>query len=130
MRAPVVVGHERFDSHDEVLLVVGLAAGQRGQGAAVVAEARRDGLLQLEGQPVGPAPGGRVQQVAHARQPLARLLDRRDLGRRHEPLGPERHERFGGSVYLLEPDVKSGEGGLRDLDVVGWLMQARHGRHG
>lgn len=35
-----------------------------------------------------------------------------------------RHERFGGSVYLLEPDVKSGEGGLRDLDVVGWLARA------
>lgn len=37
----------------------------------------------------------------------------------------ERHERFGGSVYLLEPDVKNGEGGLRDLDVAGWLAQAQ-----
>lgn len=36
-----------------------------------------------------------------------------------------RHERFGGSVYLLEPDVKSGEGGLRDLDSIGWLLQAQ-----
>jgi [protein-PII] uridylyltransferase len=38
-----------------------------------------------------------------------------------------RHERFGGSVYLLEPDVKSGEGGLRDLDILGWLSLARSG---
>lgn len=37
----------------------------------------------------------------------------------------ERHTRFGGSVYLLEPDVKSGAGGLRDLDVARWAAQAR-----
>ncbi len=28
----------------------------------------------------------------------------------------ERHRRFGDSVYLLEPEVKSGAGGLRDLE--------------
>jgi [protein-PII] uridylyltransferase len=36
-----------------------------------------------------------------------------------------RHERFGGSVYLLEPDVKLGPGGMRDLDVVSWVARAR-----
>lgn len=36
-----------------------------------------------------------------------------------------RHARFGGSVYLLEPDVKSGAGGLRDLDGARWAVQAR-----
>ena len=30
--------------------------------------------------------------------------------------------RFGGSVYLLEPDVKSGAGGLRDLDGARWAL--------
>ncbi len=39
----------------------------------------------------------------------------------------QRHERFGGSVYLLEPDVKNGAGGLRDLDVVYWALKARFG---
>lgn len=39
----------------------------------------------------------------------------------------QRHERFGGSVYLLEPDVKNGAGGLRDLDVAGWAAKARYG---
>lgn len=39
----------------------------------------------------------------------------------------QRHDRFGGSVYLLEPDVKNGAGGLRDLDVVYWALKARFG---
>ncbi len=37
----------------------------------------------------------------------------------------ERRHRFGDSVYLLEPDVKSGHGGLRDLDVAHWTALAR-----
>ncbi|MGE3636543.1 MAG: [protein-PII] uridylyltransferase, partial [Sandaracinaceae bacterium] len=36
-----------------------------------------------------------------------------------------RHERYGGSLYLLEPEVKSGCGGLRDLDLAGWAAKAR-----
>ncbi len=37
----------------------------------------------------------------------------------------QRNERFGGSVYLLEPDVKNGAGGMRDLDVARWAVRAR-----
>lgn len=37
----------------------------------------------------------------------------------------ERHDRYGGSVYLLEPDVKNGPGGIRDLDVAFWAAKAR-----
>jgi [protein-PII] uridylyltransferase len=37
-----------------------------------------------------------------------------------------RHQRFGDSVYLLEPDVKSGAGGLRDLDGARWAARARY----
>src|SRR5688572_33276130 len=37
----------------------------------------------------------------------------------------ERGERYGGSVYLLEPEVKNGIGGLRDLDVARWAARAR-----
>ncbi len=36
-----------------------------------------------------------------------------------------RHERFGGSLYLREPDLKLGRGGLRDLDVMLWSARAR-----
>jgi [protein-PII] uridylyltransferase len=37
----------------------------------------------------------------------------------------ERSTRFGDSVYLLEPDVKNGSGGLRDLDLMHWAARAR-----
>ncbi len=36
-----------------------------------------------------------------------------------------RHERYGDSVYLLEPDVKNGTGGLRDVDFARWAAGAR-----
>jgi [protein-PII] uridylyltransferase len=37
----------------------------------------------------------------------------------------QRRARFGDSVFLLEPDLKSGAGGLRDLDVLSWAAKAR-----
>ncbi|MEY4578934.1 MAG: hypothetical protein RL701_3637, partial [Pseudomonadota bacterium] len=36
----------------------------------------------------------------------------------------ERWRRYGDSVYLLEPDVKNGAGGLRDIDVAWWTARA------
>ncbi|WP_437615337.1 [protein-PII] uridylyltransferase [Sorangium sp. So ce834] len=60
----------------------------------------------------------------------AGLFAHSELPRFIERLGKEiaqRHERFGGSVYLLEPDVKNGAGGLRDLDVARWAAKARYG---
>jgi [protein-PII] uridylyltransferase len=37
----------------------------------------------------------------------------------------ERHRQFGGSVYLLEPHVKEGEGGLRDLHTALWMARVK-----
>jgi [protein-PII] uridylyltransferase len=57
------------------------------------------------------------------------LFGEQDLGNFIDRLEEEaaiRHERFGGSVYLLEPDVKSGPGGLRDLDGASWAARARY----
>jgi [protein-PII] uridylyltransferase len=39
----------------------------------------------------------------------------------------QRHGKYGGSVYLLEPNVKEGEGGLRDLHTARWIIKARDG---
>jgi [protein-PII] uridylyltransferase len=57
------------------------------------------------------------------------LFTESDLGAfldRLEAEAAARHGRFGGSVYLLEPDVKSGAGGMRDLDAARWAARARY----
>jgi [protein-PII] uridylyltransferase len=36
-----------------------------------------------------------------------------------------RHEKYGDSVYILEPNVKEGEGGLRDIHTSMWILKAR-----
>ncbi len=38
-----------------------------------------------------------------------------------------RHSKYGGSVYILEPNVKEGEGGLRDIHTTRWIVQAKFG---
>ena len=38
----------------------------------------------------------------------------------------ERRKRYGGSVWLLEPHLKQGKGGLRDLQTALWIARARH----
>lgn len=41
-----------------------------------------------------------------------------------------RREKFGESIYLLEPNLKQGEGGLRDLEGALWIAQARYRTRG
>ena len=61
-------------------------------------------------------------------------LDRRLWDELFDRTGPEfvetkiaerdaRHERTGGSRYLLEPNVKEGKGGLRDLQTLHWISK-------
>jgi [protein-PII] uridylyltransferase len=63
----------------------------------------------------------RAASGVFAEAELGAFLDRLDAE------ATARHARFGGSVYLLEPDVKAGAGGLRDLDGARWAAQARLG---
>ncbi len=37
----------------------------------------------------------------------------------------ERHQRFGDSAYLLEPNLKEGQGGLRDYHTVMWIARIK-----
>lgn len=37
-----------------------------------------------------------------------------------------RHERYGSTVYRVEPDLKYGPGGARDLAVIEWALLATH----
>lgn len=67
--------------------------------------------------------------ISGSEHPLTRLRERElPLDRLVADLDDEaatRHERFGGTVYLLEPDLKSSPGGMRDLDGMRWLATAR-----
>ncbi|MBF0294587.1 MAG: [protein-PII] uridylyltransferase [Magnetococcales bacterium] len=38
----------------------------------------------------------------------------------------KRHERFGASLYYLEPNIKENPGGLRDLQTFGWISKYRY----
>jgi [protein-PII] uridylyltransferase len=40
-----------------------------------------------------------------------------------------RQARYGTTVYRVEPDLKFGPGGTRDLAAIEWAMQARSGHH-
>ena len=53
--------------------------------------------------------------------------NRSTLLQRLEDEVDQRHQRYGGTVYLVEPDLKYGPGGLRDLAVVHWCLQATFG---
>lgn len=46
---------------------------------------------------------------------------RPDLGRNIVALTKDRHAKFHGTIYHLEPNVKDSPGGLRDLQVLRWL---------
>jgi [protein-PII] uridylyltransferase len=59
---------------------------------------------------------------------VPRLFDRdvNSLIKRLAKEKDERHARFGDTVYLLEPNVKNGQGGYRDLLVGLWAAKARY----
>lgn len=39
----------------------------------------------------------------------------------------ERHQKYGASPYLVEPHVKAGRGGIRDLQILNWIGRASLG---
>lgn len=70
-------------------------------------------------------------------RPLAEDLDARLWGELFKNSGPEfieaklaeraeRHKRQGGQRYVLEPNVKEGKGGLRDLQTLYWIGKYLH----
>src|SRR5258707_7784702 len=38
----------------------------------------------------------------------------------------ERHLKYGGAIYMLEPHLKEGLGGLRDLHTASWLAKVKY----
>lgn len=52
---------------------------------------------------------------------------RAGLLQRIEEEARDRHGRYGGTVYLVQPDLKHGPGGLRDWAATRWCLRATHG---
>jgi [protein-PII] uridylyltransferase len=58
-----------------------------------------------------------------ASDPLAfARKDERAFARELRADADARHERYGSAAHLLEPELKLGAGGLRDIHCVGWLQ--------
>ena len=66
--------------------------------------------------------------AAEGRQAMAEEISRREVTRfLGEKLADNesRHAAFGDSVYLLEPELKEGPGGLRDLHTALWISKVK-----
>jgi [protein-PII] uridylyltransferase len=67
-------------------------------------------------------------------QEFQRKFDRRILKRQSKRFILDKIEerqreyaKFGGTIFLLEPNIKKSKGGLRDVHLVQWVGQARYG---
>ena len=65
--------------------------------------------------------------TAAEREILAKNSDRFFQDKARESL--ERHRRHGDSIYMLEPNLKEGKGGLRDLHTAEWLVKVKFKIH-
>ena len=80
----------------------------------------------LDGRVVGGSPDigevfhDSVQSVLLAKDPVGFCRQRMEAM-------ATRREENGGSVFLLEPDIKEGKGGLRDLHSLLWIARVNHG---
>ena len=86
------------------------------------------GQHRAEHQPAGPPHAGRfVRPLRQAGNKLPGFFERqgRVLTRHLCQLARERHEKFQGTFYHLEPNVKETPGGLRDLHLIDWLGKLR-----
>lgn len=66
------------------------------------------------------------------RETMARELLKRNAGRFFREKvaeSKERHRKFGDSVYVVEPQLKEGEGGLRDIHTAMWLAKVKYVVH-
>lgn len=106
-------------------LDVGHSVGTAEELCALAREDLRTATMLLDVRCIAGDRATAGELVAAAVATLAELAPRALVQLERERA--ERHARFGGSPFLLEPDVKQGCGGGRDLDVARWAMALRWG---
>lgn len=98
---------------------------------AATDQAVKTGLLDAR-LLLGPADASSMVREATCAE-LVRAIEREMLSGKGAALlieqkleeAERRRERFGNSIYLLEPNVKASEGGLRELHTALWIARAR-----
>lgn len=101
------VGHQVIDPHEALALAEhDLASATSLLDMRHVAGSHRAGDLVLEAR-------------AHLGRRSAKIIEQLDDD------AVRRQHRFGDSVYLLEPELKLGTGGLRDLEAIRWACTLR-----
>jgi [protein-PII] uridylyltransferase len=76
---------------------------------------------------------GEVDLFQHFRNKLQKKISRSKSRRYITELvsnSRERHEQFGDASHLLEPNLKDGQGGLRDYHNIRWISQLTYGLNG
>ena len=66
------------------------------------------------------------EELASRHLPKFFVRERKSLIRSLIQLAEERRREFGDTIYHLEPDIKEGPGGLRDLQLACWVAQLSH----
>jgi [protein-PII] uridylyltransferase len=101
----------------------GLAVGQAvrtPQECAEIARERFDALTaMLDGRVLAGDAHVASRALAAVREPVT--ADPDGFVDKLRSASTERRERFGSAAHLLEPDLKEGSGGLRDVTSIGWL---------
>ena len=75
-------------------------------------------LLEARALQCDPAEFARLQQALHAAMNPAEFLEAKLLEQQ------QRHARYHGVAYNLEPNIKESPGGLRDLQTITWIGRA------
>ena len=69
---------------------------------------------------------GLYQELVSSRLPAFFAKERKSLLTSLVEMAHQRHKALDSTIYHLEPDIKEGPGGLRDLQLACWLSQLAH----
>lgn len=121
--------HEAVAAFTRALWDLGLRVGSSARALAVCSELHRDNLEFSVSLLDCRFVAGEQKLFARLRNDaILRLVARehQDLVRDLVEMTRRRHEKYGHTIFHLEPDIKEAPGGLRDYQVSRWLEIVRH----